>query len=80
MLDLGDDLGLAVELFDAEVLPELVEQGQVRDRLPERDALALEPRDGLARLGELAASPEMETTWPRPALTSPKRSMRVATS
>ena len=60
VLDLGDDLGLAVELLDAEVLPELVEQRQERDRLAEGDALALQPRDGLARLGEPPAELEQQ--------------------
>ena len=40
VLDLGDDLGLAVELLDAEVLAELVDQRQERNRLAERDAAA----------------------------------------
>ena len=48
VLDLGDDLWLAVELLDAEVASELVDEGQERDRLTERDALALEPGRVLA--------------------------------
>jgi hypothetical protein len=58
VLDLGDDLGLAVELLDAEVLPKLVEERQERDGLAEGDALALQPRDGLARLGHPPAELE----------------------
>ena len=93
VLDLGDDLGLAVELLDAEVLPELVDERQERDRLAEGDALALQPGDGLARLGQsrggtraAAATcrcrrrPRWRHTCPRPALTWAKRSSRVATS
>src|SRR2546425_3852362 len=60
MLDLGDDLGLAVELLDPEVLAELVDQRQERDRLAEGDALPLEPRHGLAPVGEPAAKLEEE--------------------
>jgi hypothetical protein len=55
VLDLGDDLRLAVELLDPEVAPELIDDGQERDRLAERDALALEPGDVLVRLREPAA-------------------------
>jgi hypothetical protein len=54
VLDLRDDLGLAVEFLDAEVFAELVDDGQERDRLAERDAAPLEPRRVLAPLGELA--------------------------
>src|SRR3989441_7555977 len=60
MLDLGDDLGLAVELLDPEVLAELVDQRQERDRLAEGDALPLEPRHGLVRIGEPATELEEE--------------------
>ena len=49
VLDLGDDLGLAVELVDAEVLSKLIDDGQQRTRLAERDAAALQPRRRLVR-------------------------------
>ena len=55
VLDLGDDLGLAIELFDPEVAPQLFGQWQEGDRLAERDALSLEPGDVLAGLGQRAS-------------------------
>ena len=48
VLDLGDDLGLAVELLDPEVAPKLIDERQERDRLAERDAASFEPRRSLA--------------------------------
>jgi len=54
VLDLRDDLGLAVELVDTEVLAKLIHDGQERTRLAERDAAALEPRRRLARRREPA--------------------------
>lgn len=60
VLDLGDDLGLPVELLDAEVLPELVDERQERDGLAEGDALAFEPGHRLARLGQPAAEFQQE--------------------
>ena len=58
VLDLGDDLGLAVELLDPEVPPELVDDRQERDRLAERDAPPLEPGRSSPRLGQ--PPPELE--------------------
>ena len=44
VLDLGDDLGLAVEVLDVEVRPELLDERQKGDGLAERDRLSLQPR------------------------------------
>ena len=66
VLDLGDDLGLAIELFDPEIPPELIGQRQEGNRLAERDALSLEPGDLLAGLGQRA--PEFEE---QPRLSDP---------
>jgi len=60
VLDFGDDLGLAVELVDTEVLAELIHDGQERARLAERDAAALEPRRRLARHRESAPEFQQE--------------------
>jgi len=60
VLDLRDDLGLAVELVDTEVLAKLIHDGQERTRLAERDAAALEPRRRLGRGREPAAEFEQE--------------------
>ncbi len=64
VLHLRDDLGLAVELVDTEVLTELVDDGQERAGLTERDAAALEPRRGLARRREPALELEQEPRLP----------------
>ena len=44
VLDLGDDLGLAVEFLDVKVQPQLLDERQEGDGLPERDRLSLQPR------------------------------------
>jgi hypothetical protein len=55
VLDLGDDLRLAVDLGDSEARPELVDEGEKRNRPAERHAVAFEPHRPLAGLGEAAA-------------------------
>src|SRR5262249_33115818 len=68
VLDLGDDLGLAVELLDAEAFTELVDQGKKRDGLPEGDALSFEPRHRFPRLGEPAAEFEEQARFADPGV------------
>ena len=43
VLDLGNDLRLAVRLLNPKVGPQLIHHGQERDRLPKGQALALQP-------------------------------------
>ena len=45
VLDLGNDLRLAVRLVNPKVGPQLLHHGQERDRLSEGQALALQPGD-----------------------------------
>ena len=52
VLDLGDDLGLAVQLLDAEVEPQLIDEGQKRNGLPEGDTLAFQPGGPGVGLGD----------------------------
>jgi hypothetical protein len=58
VVDLRDDLRLAVELVDPEVLAQLIHDRQQRIRLPEGDTAALQPGRRLVRRRELA--PELE--------------------
>jgi hypothetical protein len=58
LLDLGDDVRLGVELLDAEVSAQLVEDRQEGDGLAERDALPLEPCDAVAGIDD--APPQLQ--------------------
>jgi hypothetical protein len=60
VLDLGDDLGLTVELLDPEVHPELIDEGEGGDGLAEGDAPALKPRHRLSGLGQCPATLQYE--------------------
>jgi hypothetical protein len=45
MLDFGNDLGLAIKLFNLKILAELFDERQERTRVAEGDAVALELGD-----------------------------------
>src|SRR6202045_3422363 len=64
VLDLRDDLGLTVELVDAEILAKLIHDGQEGAGLTERDAAALEPLRRLAGRREPALEFEQEARLP----------------
>src|SRR5262249_26281091 len=68
VLHLGDDLGLAVELLDPEILAELIDDRQEGDQLPEPDAAACEPVDVLAGLGQRLPELDRQSRLPDPGL------------
>jgi len=50
VLDLRNDLGLAIKLFDLKILPELLDERQERACLAKGDAVSLKPGHGFASL------------------------------
>jgi hypothetical protein len=56
VLDLGNDLGLAVEFLNPEVLPELLDQGEEWDGLAEGNAPPLQPGHRVSGRGQRPAT------------------------
>src|SRR6266508_1162580 len=50
LLDLGNDLRLAIKLVDLKILPELLNERQKRTCLAKGDAVSLQPGHSFARL------------------------------
>jgi hypothetical protein len=69
VLDFCDDLGPAVELVDAEVVAQLIDHGEQRTGLAERDAAAFEPRRRLGGRGEPATKFEHQPRLPDAGIT-----------
>jgi hypothetical protein len=60
VLDLGDDLGLAVEFFDTKILAQLIDEGEEGDRLAEGDAAPLQPGHRFSGLSQRPATLQHE--------------------
>jgi hypothetical protein len=73
VLNLGDNLRFPVKLLNAKGLAQLIDEGQERDRLAERDTPAFEPRDVLPSLLQCAAQLQQQARFADPGFACDQR-------